>query len=58
MAELDIGPGDLVLTPSGAVARVVRVYEGKERKALVEWPQNGETANFLISVLRPHGSQT
>lgn len=45
----------MVLTPSGAIARVIFLYPGEEKKALVEWPQNGETANFLLSVLRPCG---
>lgn len=49
-------PGDLVLTPSGAIARVVRI-NAKSEEALVEW-RNGETANIRTKLLRPAGDAT
>jgi preprotein translocase subunit YajC len=49
-------PGDLVITPSGALARVVRISE-KTEEALVEW-RNGETANIRTKLLRPAGDAT
>lgn len=45
-------PGDLVITPSKAIARVVRVYDDGE-VVLVEWIATGETANMRAKLLTP-----
>lgn len=43
--------GDLVRTPSGAVASIVRIF-AYSREALVEWP-DGERARFRFRWLKP-----